>query len=97
MFPPRRSSLGNEKKSKLSNEIDPAHFDDELMVKNKGDGDGDVKMTEEGGEKQVTQVEVVIEWDPSIRQPENNHEKELCERVCKEVALQHGYPKVLIR
>jgi hypothetical protein len=86
-IPHRRSSIPEPKRSKLCHEIDSAYSDDESAKK------GD----EKGVEKRVEYGEVKIEWDNSLWPPENMYERELCERVCEEVAVANGFQKVVIR
>jgi hypothetical protein len=81
--------------SKLSNEVDFAysesdHLSDPTSLTEKGDGDG--------GAQPACLPDVHISWDTRDRWPPDSlAEKELCERVCEEVALLHGFHKVIIK
>jgi hypothetical protein len=85
--------------SKLSNEIDFAYFEsdhlsDPTSLTEKGDGGGDG----DGGAQPASLPDVHISWDTRDRWPPDSlDEKELCERVCEEVALLHGFHKVIIK
>jgi hypothetical protein len=77
--------------SKLSSEIDVAYSDSEYPS-------GPTSPTEKGDENLTDPAplpDVYISWD--LWPPENLAEKELCERVCEEVALLHNCHKVIIR
>ncbi|PMD42750.1 hypothetical protein L207DRAFT_510970 [Hyaloscypha variabilis F] len=91
-LPPRRSSLSDAQKENLSNvgdtgEIDAAYSDDETPTR-----DG-----EEAREERKEPESVRVEWSNKIWPPQNPYERALCERVCEEVALAHGFQRVYIR
>jgi hypothetical protein len=90
-LPPRRSSLPDAQKQNLSNggdtgEIDAAYSEDETPTR-----DG-----EEAREERKEPESVRVEWSNKIWLPQNPHERALCERVCEEVALAHGFQRVYI-